>query len=252
MSFAPEHQPQLEILPTIDAVADRAADLIAQAIAAPDAVLGVATGRTPLPIYARLRQRAANGMGTAHLRAFALDEYCGVAPDHQASYRGFLEREFFGPIGLPADRWQVPDGLTVDATAETSRYETAIRAAGGIGLQLLGVGRNGHIGFNEPGSAFDSLTRAVDLTEDTREANAGDFPPGEVTARQALTMGIGTILRAKRLLMVVTGPAKARVLAAMLEGPVTAAVPATAIRLHPDAIVLVDSEAAAQLTRARA
>lgn len=239
---------RVEILRDPDAVADRAVEIIRETIALPAPVLGVATGHTPLPIYERLRELAATGLSFSHLRSFALDEYCGLGPEDAPSYHAFLQQELFGPVGLGPDQWHAPDGLA-EPDAEAHRYETAIRDAGGIDLQILGIGRNGHIGFNEPGSAFDSLTRRVTLSEDTKKANKRDFPPGQPVPHEALTMGIGTILRARKLLMVITGETKISALSGAIMGPITPDIPATALRLHPDATILADEAAAVGLPR---
>lgn len=240
-------QPKLEILSSPEAVADKAAAILSQKIASPDAVIGLATGQTPLPIYARLRAMAQSGLKVDHLRCFTLDEYYGISPAHDASYHRFLKTELFDPIGLPQDQWSVPDGLA-DPVTETARYEDEIRKAGGIDIQLLGIGRNGHIGFNEPGSDFTSRTRLVALSEDTRLANLPLFPQGDHVPTHALTMGIGTILEARSILMVVTGESKARALAEVMTLPPSPDRPASALKLHPDSIILADRAAAALLS----
>lgn len=239
-------QPRLEVYETADAVAERASAIMADIIAAPDAVIGLATGQTPLPVYEKLRARADAGMVTSHLRCFTLDEYYGIPPEHEASYHSFLKHQLFDPINLPEQRWSVPNGMS-DYIAETNRYEDEICKAGGIDLQLLGIGRNGHIGFNEPGSDFDSRTRLVALTEDTRRTNTPLFPVGEQVPTHALTMGIATILEARCILMIVTGESKSRALADMLKLSVSTDRPASALRLHKNTIILADQAAASLL-----
>jgi len=212
--------------------------------------LGLATGRTPLAVYTALRDRVATGqLSLAHAICFNLDEYSGLPAGHPASFESYMRRELFGPIGLPDDRWHLPDGD--GGPAEARSFEAAIVAAGGIGLQLLGIGRNGHIGFNEPGAAHDSRTRQVRLTEQTRQANAQDFPASTAVPEYAVTMGIGTILEAREILLMATGTAKAEALAAALQGPVIEAVPASALQRHSRVTVLCDA-AAAQFLRCQA
>lgn len=241
------HRPEIRVLDDADAVADTAAALILGMVARrPDAVLGLATGRTPLEVYARLRAAAAAGARLGRIRSFNLDEYRGLPPDHPASYRAYMRRELFDPIGLPDDRWHIPDGLGAPEAAADA-FEAASRDAGGIDLQLLGIGENGHIGFNEPAASLDSRTREVELAPSTRVANTADFPPGEEPPRTAITMGIATIFEARRLLLLAVGARKAKALAAAPSGPVLPTIPASAIRLHPHATVLADPAAAALL-----
>ncbi|SDF00874.1 glucosamine-6-phosphate deaminase [Limimaricola pyoseonensis] len=240
--------PRVEILDSATDVAERAAARIAAACAAPSPVLGLATGRTPLAVYAALRERIApGGLRLDHATFFNLDEYAGLPPGHPASFASYMRRELFDPASVPEGRWHLPDGN--GGPAEADGYEAAIAAAGGIGLQLLGIGRNGHVGFNEPGAAHDSRTRRVRLTEQTRQANAPDFPAGTPVPEHAVTMGIGTILEAREILLLATGAAKAEALAAALEGPVTEAVPASALQRHPRVTVLCDVAAGRNLRR---
>ena len=241
------HRPELHVLKDAEAVADAAAALILDQIACRrETVLGLATGRTPLAVYARVRDAAANGADLDRIRTFNLDEYCGLSSEHPASYQAYMRRELFDPIALPRDRWHMPDGSGAPQAAADA-YEAAIRNAGGIDLQLLGIGENGHIGFNEPGAPFDSRTREVELAPSTRAVNADDFPPGEEPPRTAITMGIATILEARRLLLLVVGQRKAKALAAALTGPVTTDLPASALRLHPRTTIFADAAAAALL-----
>ncbi|WP_118136962.1 glucosamine-6-phosphate deaminase [Oceanicella sp. SM1341] len=246
--MSPLLQAAIRVLPDAEAVAGEAARLIGDHLAAePAAVLGLATGRTPLGIYRRLAARhAAGGLSFARATSFNLDEYRGLGPDHPASFAAYMRRELFGRVDLPASRAHVPPGLG-DAAEAAARYEAQIAAAGGIGLQLLGIGRNGHIGFNEPGAPFDSRTREVVLDESTREANAPDFPPGTEVPARALTMGIGTILEARRILLVATGAAKAEALRRAFRAPPDTACPASALTAHPDLTLVCDRAAAALL-----
>jgi len=215
----------------------------------PDIVLGLATGSTPLPVYQALRSRLA-GVDVSAIRAFALDEYVGLNPDHPESYRSVIRREVIDPLGLDPSRVQVPDGSLDGIEHAGADYETAIAAAGGIDLQLLGIGASGHIGFNEPGSSFASLTRVKTLTEQTRADNARFFGSIEEVPRHCITQGLGTIMRARHLVLLAFGERKAEVVASAVEGPVTASLPASAVQLHPHATVVVDEAAASRLRHA--
>ncbi|MCS5732666.1 glucosamine-6-phosphate deaminase [Herbiconiux daphne] len=214
----------------------------------PDAVLGLATGDTPLPVYRALAERVQAGLDLSGVRGFALDEYVGIALDHPESYHSVIDREVVRPLGLTPSAVHVPDGRPLGIETAGERYETAIVAAGGIDLQLLGIGTDGHIGFNEPGSSFASLTRVKTLTRQTRDDNARFFDSVDDVPVHSITQGLGTILRAKRLVLLAFGAGKAHAVAAAVEGPLTASVPASAIQLHPRATVVVDEEAASMLT----
>lgn len=236
---------KLHILADAEAVAAAAAAEILAAVAdLPRLVLGVATGRTMEPLYARLARAVAEGADLGGVELFALDEYLGLAPGHPAAFRSYLERHVLGPLGILPARLHVPDGASIDPAEEARRYEDRIRAAGGIDLQLLGLGRNGHIAFNEPGSSLTSRTRVVRLARSTREDGRGALLPGMEPPRAGITMGVGTILEAKRLLLTATGRAKRPAVDAMCFGPVSPDCPASALRLHRDATVLLDRAAA--------
>ncbi|MFC7704451.1 glucosamine-6-phosphate deaminase [Plastorhodobacter daqingensis] len=243
-------QPRLQVLASQEDVARQAAALLEARIRQGAArVLGLATGRTPLRVYALLSEAVRDGrLSLAGISTFNLDEYAGLSPDHPGSYRSYMNRHLFAGSDVDLARTHVPDGLAADPVAAGRDYEARIKAAGGIDLQLLGIGQNGHIGFNEPGSPFDSRTRMVPLAASTRAANAGDFPGGTVPER-AITMGIGTILEAREIVLLACGPAKAEAVAAMIDGPVGPACPASALRLHPRVTVLCDAEAAARVAR---
>jgi glucosamine-6-phosphate deaminase len=214
----------------------------------PDAVLGLATGSTPLPVYHALAGLlAANPVDVSRVRGFALDEYVGLAPENPQSYRSIITREVVEPLGLNPALIQVPNGAEATAEHAGEEYERAIVAAGGIDVQLLGIGTDGHIGFNEPGSSFESLTRVKTLTRQTREDNARFFPSPADVPVHCVTQGLGTIRRARRLLLLAFGEGKARAVAGAVEGPVTASNPASAIQLHPKAAVILDEAAASQL-----
>lgn len=212
----------------------------------PDAVLGLATGSTPLTTWASLADR---GLDLSRVRGFALDEYVGLAPGHPESYRAVITREVVEPLGLTPELVRVPAESGPLPTAGDD-YEAAIDAAGGIDLQVLGIGRTGHVGFNEPGSSFASLTRVKTLTEQTRRDNARFFPSLEDVPTHCITQGLGTILRARELVLLAFGEAKAPAVAGAVEGPVTSSLPGSVIQLHPRVTVIVDEAAASGLANA--
>lgn len=216
----------------------------------PTAVLGLATGSTPLGLYRELaRMHREDGLTFAGTTTFNLDEYVGLSPDHPASYRRFMQENFFAQVDIPADRVHLPDGMAGDIAASCERYEAAIREAGGIDLQVLGLGHDGHIGFNEPTSSLASRTRLKTLTRETMAANQRFFGPGKPVPQHVITMGIGTIMDARSCLLLAFGEGKAEAVADMVEGPVAAMCPATALQMHPRAIVVVDEAAAQRLRR---
>lgn len=209
----------------------------------PDAVLGLATGSTPLPVWAALRER---GLDLSRVRGFALDEYLGLPAGHPESYHAVIAREVVEPLGMDPALVRVPgDDGPVDGAGE--RYEAAIRDAGGVDLQVLGIGRTGHIGFNEPGSSLASRTRVKTLTEQTRRDNARFFDSLDEVPRHCLTQGLGTISDARELVLLAFGEAKAEAVAGAVEGPVSASLPASVIQLHPEVTVLLDEAAASRL-----
>ena len=236
------------IVDTAEAAAARVAAILAAELAArPAAVLGLATGETMRPVYARLAAlHRDGGADFARATTFNLDEYVGVGPDHPASFHAFMREALFAHVNLDPARCHLPRGDAPDAEAEARRYEAAIAAAGGIDLQLLGIGRNGHLAFNEPTSSLASRTRIKTLTEATRRANAPAFGTGPVP-RQAITMGIATILAARACLLLATGEATAAAVARMVEGPLGADCPATALQMHPAATIVLDAAAAGRL-----
>jgi glucosamine-6-phosphate deaminase len=221
------------------ALGDAAAGVVATV--APDGVLGVATGSSPLALYAALARRRADGLVTEGLRLFALDEYVGISADDPRSYAAYVRSVIARPLGIPSENVHVPDGST---GADGAAYERAIAAAGGVDVQIVGIGRNGHIGFNEPGSDAETRTRVVELDESTRRANAEHFD-GELSRvpTHAMTQGVATILSARRIVLVASGAAKAAALRAALTGPVTAANPASFLQRHPDVTVVADPDA---------
>lgn len=213
----------------------------------PDAVLGLATGSTPLGLYAQLvALYRAGEISFAQATSFNLDEYVDLPPTHDQSYRYFMEKNLFSQIDLPQARIHVPSGLDVSEAA-LAAYDEAIEAAGGIDLQLLGLGGSGHIGFNEPGTPFALGTHVVALTERTRRDNARFFASLDEVPTHAATMGVRTVMHARAILLLAFGRAKAEALAAALTGPVTPDVPASVLQLHPDVTVFCDKEAAALL-----
>ena len=236
--------------------AGMAAQLVARLIAArvrakPDLVLGLATGRTMDRVYDHLAAtRRDTGLDFSRCRTFNLDEYIGIPAGDEHSYRHHMDRHLFSRVNVAPVNTHIPDGMAADLRVEAARYEGLIQAAGGIDLQLLGIGEAGHIGFNEPLSALMSRTREKALTPVTRHQNAAMFggDADRVPAR-ALTMGVGTILEARELLLLATGRAKAAVLAKAVEGPITAMISASALQLHPNCKVVVDEEAAGDLTQ---
>ncbi len=215
----------------------------------PETVLGLATGSTPLPVYEALRTRLAD-VDVSRVRGFALDEYVGLDPAHAESYRSVIAREVVEPLGLDPARIRVPDGSLDGIEHAGEDYERAIEEAGGVELQILGIGTDGHIGFNEPGSSFASLTRVKTLTERTRADNARFFDSIDDVPRHCITQGLGTIMRARHLVLLAFGEGKAEAVAGAVEGPVTASLPGSAIQLHPHATVIVDEAAASRLAHA--
>jgi glucosamine-6-phosphate deaminase len=214
----------------------------------PDAVLGLATGSTPLVVYEELARRcAAHELTLSRARGFLLDEYVGLRAGHPEAYREFVARELEARVDFGPDAVRGPDANADDIPAACAEYEAAIRAAGGVDIQLLGIGTDGHIGFNEPGSSLASRTRIKTLTNQTREDNARFFDSLAEVPRHVVTQGIGTILEARHLVMLGFGAIKAPAIAKAVEGPVTAMVPASALQLHPHATVVVDEEAASSL-----
>ncbi|WP_413450920.1 glucosamine-6-phosphate deaminase [Georgenia phoenicis] len=229
------------------------ADAVEQLLTAkPDAVLGLATGSSPLAVYDELvRRHEAGRVSFARARGFMLDEYVGLPADHPERYRTVIEREIAGRVDFAPDAVQGPDGLAEDPQAAAAAYDRAIAEAGGVDLQILGIGTNGHIAFNEPGSSFASRTRVVPLTAQTRQDNARFFD-GDVDAvpRLCLTQGLGTVMDARHLVLVALGEGKAPAVQQLVEGPVSASWPATIMQHHPHATVLLDEGAASRLERA--
>jgi len=231
-----------------------AARLVAQIIsrvlrANPPLVMGLATGGTMEHVYQELvRLHKSEGLDFSECCTFNLDEYVGLAASNPNSYRHYMERHLFQNVNIRAAKTHLPDGMAVDLDAECARYEALIRQCGGIDLQLLGLGKAGHIGFNEPLSALRSRTRVKALTPTTLKQNAPFFGGEQKVPRRAITMGVGTIIEARRCLLLATGSSKANILARAVEGPITSMVSASALQLHPRCTVVVDEDAAAELT----
>jgi len=212
-------------------------------------VLGLATGSTPIPLYQELiRMNKAGELDFSTTITFNLDEYVGLPPDHDQSYRYFMNQQLFDHININKACTHVPNGMAPDVKASCEHYEAMIDGVGGIDMQVLGIGSNGHIGFNEPGSSLASLTRIKSLTKSTIEDNARFFESIDDVPTQAITMGIGTVLRARNAILLANGANKADTVAAALEGPVTAACPASALQLHRFATFVITEDAAAKLT----
>ncbi|MFD6140445.1 glucosamine-6-phosphate deaminase [Promicromonospora sp. NPDC060271] len=232
-----------------DELARLAADAVEGLVLAnPEAVLGLATGSSPLAVYDELVRRHKEGLSFARARAFMLDEYVGLPADHPERYRNVIEKEFASRVDLAPEAVQGPDGLAADLPAACAAYEASIADAGGVDLQILGIGTDGHIAFNEPGSSLASRTRIKTLTKQTREDNARFFGGSvEDVPRHCLTQGLATIMSARHLVLLASGRAKAEAVHQLVEGPISAMWPATIMQLHPHATVLVDDAAASRL-----
>lgn len=236
---------QVVVVDGEDGAAAKAADMVAEVLRAnPHAKIGLATGSTMTGVYRLLVERYRSGiLSFARAEAYLLDEYIGLDPQHPQAYRNVIRRSLTDLVDLRADAVFAPDGNAPDPDAEAKRYEVLVRSAG-VDIQLLGIGGNGHIAFNEPGAPLDGETSVVALAEATRRDNARFFDTADDVPRRAITQGIGTIMRAKQIVLVAQGMHKARPVRAALEGPVCPDVPASAIRLHPQATMILDAEAA--------
>jgi glucosamine-6-phosphate deaminase len=241
---------EIVILPTPAEVGRLAARKIAQVITRkPAAVVGLATGSSPLAIYAELTSQVEAGVLDARsVRGVALDEYVGIPADHPESYLSVITRQVTRPLGLDPNNVYVPDGRAADIPAACAAYEATIRDLGGVDIQILGIGANGHIGFNEPTSSFASRTRIKTLAPQTRADNARFFADADEVPTHCLTQGLGTIMDARELVLVAQGEAKAPAIAAAVEGPVTSVCPGSILQFHPQAYVIIDEAAAADLT----
>lgn len=227
----------------------KAANIIsAQVIMKPNCVLGLATGSTPIGTYDQLVEWYNKGdLDFSEVTTVNLDEYKGLPRTNDQSYYYFMHQHLFDRVNIDPERTNVPNGMEPDAEKECGRYEELIRSLGGVDLQLLGLGHNGHIGFNEPGEAFEKETHCVDLTESTIEANKRFFASADDVPKQAYTMGIKTIMQAKKILIVVNGENKADIVERAFFGPVTPEVPASILQLHNDVTLVGDEEALAKI-----
>lgn len=224
--------------------------LSAQVISKPDSVLGLATGSTPIGMYDQLVEWYNKGdVDFSEVKTVNLDEYKGLARDNDQSYYYFMHKHLFDRVNINPDNTNVPDGTQMDSEKECARYEKLIESMGGVDIQLLGIGRNGHIGFNEPDNCFAKTTHCVDLTESTIEANKRFFASADDVPRQAYTMGIGTIMKAKKILLIVNGEDKADALAKAVYGPVTPEVPASILQFHNDVVIVADQAALSKMPK---
>lgn len=241
---------QIVVHASAAAAARALADTLADAIDhQPTLVLGLPTGRTPIALYrAMAEQHRAGRVDFSKVTAFNVDEFTGLHSDHPASYAAYMQRHLFQHVNIAPDRICRPDGTARDPAGEARRYETEIDAAGGMDIVVLGIGENGHIAFNEPGTSLESTTHVARLQAVTRRANAELFGgKTEKVPRHGITMGVGTLLRARHVVLVATGSGKARIVQRALEGPITTLVPASLLQLHPHALAMLDRAAAAKL-----
>jgi len=239
---------EIIIQPTAEAASATAALMVARLLREkPDAVLGLATGSTPLLLYRELVQMK---LDWSRVTTFNLDEYVGLTPDHPASFQRFMWENLFSRVNIVKSNVHIPDGQAEDIPGFCLRYEQQIRVAGGIDWQLLGIGTDGHIGFNEPSSSLASRTRIKTLTQQTRADNARFFGGETAMPHHVITMGIGTILEARQVVLLAFGPDKARAVAEAVEGPITAMNPASILQLHPMAKIVLDGPAASLLRKA--
>ena len=227
----------------------RAAGIVsAQIIMKPDCVLGLATGSTPIGLYKQLIEWYRNGdLDFSGVRTVNLDEYKGISRENDQSYYYFMHQNLFDHVNIPAGNTHLPDGMELDSEKECRRYEELIQSMGSVDLQLLGIGHNGHIGFNEPADAFDKLVHCVNLTQSTIEANKRFFASAEEVPRQAYTMGIQTIMRSKKILIIANGEGKADIVRDAFFGPITPMVPASVLQLHNDVTLVADEAALSKI-----
>lgn len=244
---------EIRVFSDFKSASEAAAELVSQRLQSkPNFVLGLATGETPLLLYRNLIERCRRGKRDfSQLTTFNLDEYLGLAPIHPQSYRFFMNRNLFDHLDVPREQTHILDGSASDPQAACADFEKAIVESSGIDLQVLGVGSNGHIAFNEPGSAFDSRTRVVDLSDDTIRANSDGrfFKDHREVPHQALSMGLGTIMETREIILLAKGKLKADAVQRAVEGPVTENVPASILQRHPQCTFFLDEEAASKLTK---
>jgi glucosamine-6-phosphate deaminase len=235
----------VQIYNDLDALKSSAAQEIAKQIQEnPSTRLGLPTGGTPVLVYQELiRLHREENLDFQNITTFNLDEYIGLTPDHPCSYRYFMEDNLFRHINIPQNQIHIPNGMAENPMEECASYERALAQGGGLDLQVLGIGQNGHIGFNEPGTPFHSLTHVVDLTPSTRKANARFFESEDLVPHKAISMGIKTIMQARRILLLAIGESKSEILYKALYGPITPEVPASVLQRHPNLIVMADRDA---------
>ena len=233
-----------------EAEVGKAAGMIvaSEIIKKPDCILGLATGSTPIPTYQEMIRMNKEGiLDFSKVRSFNLDEYIGLSPEHVCSYRRFMNEQLFDHINIDKANTHVPCGIGADHEADAKAYDAAVEAAGGIDLQILGIGHDGHIGFNEPGDEFVSGTNIVTLTDMTIDANTRFFEKREDVPRQAITLGNRNIMAAKRIILLATGKGKARAIAQAIKGNITPKMPASLLQVHPNVQFLLDEDAASEL-----
>jgi len=240
---------EVSIQKSYDELSKRAAEIIADAIKnKPNLVLGLATGGTPVGCYRELvRMHREEGLDFSRVVTFNLDEYIGLSPTHPQSYRYFMNEKLFNHVNIKRENTHVPNGLSDDFQKTCKEFEDAIKKSGGIDLQLLGIGSNGHIAFNEPSSPFDSRTRVVNVSEQTIKDNARFYKSIDEVPRQAISMGTGTIMKAKKIILLASGAGKADAVAKSVNGPMTEEVPASNLQTHPNCIFIIDEAAASEL-----
>ncbi|TSB47346.1 glucosamine-6-phosphate deaminase [Alkalicoccobacillus porphyridii] len=228
-----------------DQMSQQAAKIIIETVQdRPQTVLGLATGGTPLGTYTYLvRDHQLNGTSYKQVHTVNLDEYVGKAPSDEQSYSYYMNKHLFEPANIPKTQTYLPNGLAANLEEEAERYTHTLQSLGGVDLQLLGIGKNGHIGFNEPGTSFDSETHVVQLTPSTRQANAKYFSSESEVPTQAITLGIATIMKAKRILLIVSGIEKAEILYQCLYGQIDEQIPASILQKHPHVTIIADQEA---------
>lgn len=235
------------VMDDYEAMSLKAAELMAaQIILKPDSVIGFATGSTPIGLYKHLVEKYKAGeLDFSKIKSVNLDEYMGMSKENDQSYRYYMNNNLFNHVNIDLANTYVPNGLAEDGDAECARYDELIRSLGGIDMQLLGIGNNGHIGFNEPAEHFPICSHCVDLTESTIQANTRFFEDPCQVPRQALTMGIGQIMQAQRVIVIASGTVKAEIVRKAFWGPVTPEVPASILQMHPDFTLVIDREATA-------
>lgn len=232
-----------------DSMSRKAGELVGAVLAEnPQAVMGLATGSSPVGLYQELIRMNQEGLlDFSQIRSYNLDEYYPIQPDHNQSYHYFMAKNLFDHINIAKENVHVPDGRSGDVQEACRQYEAALDALGGVDVQVLGIGNNGHIGFNEPSDIFPGVTHVVDLQESTIRANSRFFEKEEDVPRQAVSMGIGSIMKAKKIVLVANGAGKAEIVMKALKGPVTPQVPASILQFHPDVTFVLEKEAASLL-----